>query len=219
MSLNDNRSRWSLNGNEWQFEMDITKQNNNLYRNLIAYRKAVVIYDLTCHFCERFIAIGDRTKDQMIQAARSGKQNIVEGKAISLTSAETHLKLLGVARSSFQELLEDYIDYLRTRNLRIWETDSKEVETMRNLGLTYQDPKFFVELAETRNDEVIANMAIVLLYQEDVLLRKHIEKQISRFVNEGGFRESLTKARIEEKRKSNIFAIQCHSAISDCACH
>ena len=181
--------------------MDITKQNNNLYRNLIAYRKAVVIYDLTYHFCERFIAIGDRTKDQMIQAARSGKQNIVEGKAISLTSAETLLKLLGVARSSFQELLEDYIDYLRTRNLRIWETNSKEVETMRNLGLTYQDSKFFVELAETRNDEVIANMAIVLLYQEDVLLRKHIEKQISRFVNEGGFRESLTKARIEEKRK------------------
>ena len=92
----------SLNGIEWQiFEMDITKQNNNLYRNLIAYRKAVVIYDLTYHFCERFITIGDRTKDQMVQAARSGKQNIVEGKAASLTSAETHLKLLGVARSSF----------------------------------------------------------------------------------------------------------------------
>lgn len=181
--------------------MDITKQNNNLYRNLIAYRKAVVIYDLTYHFCERFIAIGDRTKDQMIQAARSGKQNIVEGKAASLTSAETHLKLLGVARSSFQELLEDYIDYLRTRKLRLWESNSKEVEAMRNLGLTHKDSKFFLDLAETRNDEVIANMTIVLLYQEDVLLRKHIEKQIKHFVDEGGFRESLTKARIEEKRK------------------
>ena len=181
--------------------MDITNQNNNLYRNLIAYRKAVVIYDLTYHFCERFIAIGDRTKDQMIQAARSGKQNIVEGKAASLTSAETHLKLLGVARSSFQELLEDYIDYLRTRKLRLWESNSKEVEAMRNLGLTHKDSKFFLDLAETRNDEVIANMTIVLLYQEDVLLRKHIEKQIKHFVDEGGFRESLTKARIEEKRK------------------
>ena len=74
----------SLNGIKWQIlKMDITKQNNNLYRNLIAYRKAVVIYDLTYHFCERFIAIGDRTKDQMIQAARSGKQNIVEGNAKS----------------------------------------------------------------------------------------------------------------------------------------
>ena len=183
------------------FGMDITKQNNNLYRNLIAYRKAVVIYDLTYHFCDRFIAIGDRTKDQMIQAARSGKQNIVEGKAASLTSAETHLKLLGVARASFQELLEDYIDYLRTRNLRIWGTESKEVEAMRELGLKHSNSRFFLELAKTRNDEVIANMTIVLLYQEDVLLRKHIEKQIARFVREGGFRESLAKARIEEKRK------------------
>ena len=188
----------AFNGN---LDMDITRQSNNIYRNLIAYRKAVVIYDLTYHFCERFIAIGDRTKDQMIQAARSGKQNIVEGKAASLTSAETHLNLLGVARSSFQELLEDYFDYLRTRNLRIWETDSKEVKAMRELGTTHNESKFFVELAETRSDEVIANMAIVLLYQEDVLLRKHIEKQISRFVSEGGFRESLTKARIEEKKK------------------
>lgn len=181
--------------------MEITKQNNNLYRNLIAYRKAVVIYDLTYHFCERFIVVGDRTKDQMIQAARSGKQNIVEGKAASLTSAETHLKLLGVARASFQELLEDYTDYLRTRKLRIWETDSKEVEAMRDLGLTHSDSKFFVGLAETRNDEVIANMAIVLLHQEDVLLRKHIEKQIAHFVDDGGFRESLSKARIERKKK------------------
>ena len=182
-------------------DMDITKQNNNLYRNFIAYRKAVVIYDLTYHFCERFITLGDRTKDQMIQAARSGKQNIVEGKAASLTSAETHLKLLGVARSSFQELLEDYIDYLRTRNLRIWETESKEVEAMRELGIKHRDSKFFIELAEARNDEVIANMTIVLLYQEDVLLRKHIEKQIKRFVDEGGFKESLTKARIDKKKK------------------
>ncbi|MBQ5753972.1 MAG: four helix bundle suffix domain-containing protein [Alistipes sp.] len=182
--------------------MDITKQNNNRYQNLIAYRKAIVIYDLTYHFCERFIAIGDRTKDQMIQAARSGKQNIVEGKAASLTSAETHLKLLGVARASFQELLEDYLDYLRTRKLRLWETNSKEVNTMRELGLSHDESKFFLELAEKRGDEVIANMAIVLLHQEDVLLRKHIEKQIARFVVDGGFRESLTKARIDKKKKT-----------------
>lgn len=189
----------ALNG---RIGMDITKQNNNRYQNLIAYRKAIVIYDLTYHFCERFIAIGNRTKDQMIQAARSGKQNIVEGKAASLTSAETHLKLLGVARASFQELLEDYLDYLRTRKLRLWETNSKEVNTMRELGLSHDESKFFLELAEKRDDEVIANMAIVLLHQEDVLLRKHIEKQIARFVVDGGFRESLTKARIDKKKKT-----------------
>ena len=192
--------RWmAVNG---RIGMDITKQNNNRYQNLIAYRKAIVIYDLTYHFCERFIAIGDRTNDQMIQAARSGKQNIVEGKAASLTSAETHLKLLGVARASFQELLEDYLDYLRTRKLRLWETNSKEVNTMRELGLSHDESKFFLELAEKRGDEVIANMAIVLLHQEDVLLRKHIEKQIARFVVDGGFRESLTKARIDKKKKT-----------------
>ena len=192
--------RWmAVNG---RIGMDITKQNNNRYQNLIAYRKAIVIYDLTYHFCQRFIAIGDRTKDQMIQAARSGKQNIVEGKAASLTSAETHLKLLGVARASFQELLEDYLDYLRTRKLRLWETNSKEVNTMRELGLSHDESKFFLELAEKRGDEVIANMAIVLLHQEDVLLRKHIEKQIARFVVDGGFRESLTKARIDKKKKT-----------------
>ena len=171
------------------------------YHNLICYRKAELIYDITYHFANSVFKRGDRTIDQMVQAARSGKQNIVEGKAVSLPSAETHLKLLGVARSSFQELLEDYFDYLRTRNLRIWETDSKEVEAMRELGVKHRDSKFFIELAETRNDEVIANMVIVLLHQEDVLLRKHIEKQISRFVDEGGFRESLTKARTEKKKK------------------
>ena len=98
-------------------------------------------------------------------------------------------------------LYRNLIVYLRTRNLRIWETESKEVEAMRELGLKHSDSRFFLELAKTRNDEVIANMTIVLLYQEDVLLRKHIEKQIARFVREGGFRESLAKARIEEKRK------------------
>ena len=197
-----------LNGNEWHLtafngrkEMDITRQSNNIYRNLIAYRKAMVIYDLTYHFCERFIAIGDRTRDQMIQAARSGKQNIVEGKAASLTSAETHLKLLGVARSSFQELLIDFEDYLRTRKLRIWETDSAKVQAMRKLGIEHSDSDFFVRLADERDDEVIANMVIVLIHQEDVLLRKHIEKQLSKFVNEGGFRESLSKARRDNRKQ------------------
>ena len=188
----------TLNG---RLKMDITRQNNDLYRNLTAYRKAVVIYDLTYHFCERFIAIGDRTKDQMIQAARSGKQNIVEGKAASLTSPETQIRLLGVARASFQELLEDFTDYLRTRKLKIWNTSSKEVEVMRELGLSHSDSSFFVDLAEKRDDEVIANMAIVLLHQEDVLLRKHIEKQITHFIDNGGFLESLTKARVNKKKK------------------
>ena len=175
--------------------MDLMCQNNNLYRNFTAYQKAVIIYDLTYHFCDRFIGYGDRTKDQMIQAARSGKQNIVEGKAASLTSTETHIKLLNVARASFQELLVDFEDYLRTRKLQIWESDSSKVKAMRKLGISYTDSEIFIKLAEERDDEVIANMVIVLIHQEDVLLRKHIEKQLTKFINEGGFRESLAKAR------------------------
>ena len=181
--------------------MDITHQNNDLYRNLTAYQKAVIIYDLTYHFCNRFITLGDRTKDQMIQAARSGKQNIVEGKAASLTSSETHIKLLNVARASFQELLVDFEDYLRTRKLQIWGIDSHKVEAMRKLGLSYADSDFFIKLAEERDDETIANMVIVLIHQEDVLLRKHIEKQLAKFINEGGFRESLTKARKDNRKQ------------------
>ena len=175
--------------------MDLMCQNNNLYLNFTAYQKAVIIYDLTYHFCDRFIGYGDRTKDQMIQAARSGKQNIVEGKAASLTSTETHIKLLNVARASFQELLVDFEDYLRTRKLQIWESDSSKVKAMRKLGISYTDSEIFIKLAEERDDEVIANMVIVLIHQEDVLLRKHIEKQLTKFINEGGFRESLAKAR------------------------
>ena len=181
--------------------MDITHQNNDLYRNFTAYQKAVIIYDLTYHFCNRFITLGDRTKDQMIQAARSGKQNIVEGKAASLTSSETHIKLLNVTRASFQELLVDFEDYLRTRKLQIWEIDSHKVEAMRKLGLSYADSDFFIKLAEERDDETIANMVIVLIHQEDVLLRKHIEKQLAKFINEGGFRESLTKARKDNRKQ------------------
>ncbi len=181
--------------------MELRNQNNSRYRNLTAYRKAVVIFDLTYHFCSRFIDYGDRTKDQMIQAARSGKQNIIEGKAASLTSEEMHITLLNVARASFQELLADLEDYLRTRKLQLWNTDSEQVKTMRQLGLLHNDPKLFVEIAETRNDETVANMIIVLIHQEDVLLRKHIEKQITRFIDQGGFRESLTKARAAKRKK------------------
>ena len=133
--------------------MDLMCQNNNLYRDFTAYQKAVIIYDLTYHFCNRFIGYGDRTKDQMIQAARSGKQNIVEGKAASLTSYETHLKLLNVARASFQELLVDFEDYLRTRKLQIWEADSAKVKAMRELGIKHNSPDFFIRLAEERDNK------------------------------------------------------------------
>ena len=163
------------------------------------YRKTEVIYDLTYYFCKKYLKLGDRTIDQMVQAARSGKQNIVEGNEVAETSAETMLKLLGVARGSLQELLIDYEDYLRVRNLRLWADDSKEVDAMRKLGIEHEDSAFFLELAQTRSDEVVANMVIVLIYQADVLLNGYLNRKYNDFLREGGFREKLTRERVKNR--------------------
>ena len=103
------------------------------YRKLLSYQKTEVIYEMTYYFCHRFLSGKDRTVDQMVQAARSGKQNIVEGCAASATSAKTEIKLINVAKASLQELLEDYLDYLRTRGYRQWEENSAEWTAMRQL--------------------------------------------------------------------------------------
>ena len=176
--------------------MKTLSSNTGSYRKLKAYRKTEVIYDLTYYFCKRFLRCGDRTIDQMVQAARSGKQNIVEGNAVATTSVETMLKLLGVARGSLQELLNDYEDYLRVRNLRLWADDSKEVNAMRKLGKEHEDSAYFLELAHTRSDEVIANMAIVLIYQADALLNGYINRKYGDFLKDGGFREKLSRERL-----------------------
>ena len=104
------------------------------YKKLLTYRKSVIIYDCTYIFCERFFDRYDRTVGQMVQAARSGKQNIVEGTKAAVTSTEMELKLTNVARASLEELLEDYLDFLRVRNLGLWDKDSKEATYVRSLG-------------------------------------------------------------------------------------
>ena len=180
-------------------KMDISNLHTGSYRTFLAYRKAEVIYDMTYYFCRKYLKCGDRTIDQMVQAARSGKQNIIEGMAVGVTSKETMLKLLYVAKGSLQELLADYEDYLRVRNLRIWEPDSVEVEAMRKLGLQYDDSKHFLALAESRNDEVVANMVIVLIHQADVLIRRYYNWQYNKFLNEGGYREKLTRERLSHR--------------------
>ena len=165
------------------------------HKTLKGYRKAEVIYDITYYFCEKYLRCGDRTIDQMVQAARSGKQNIIEGMAAGATSAETMLKLLGVAISSLQELLADYEDYLRVRHLNQWEKNSNEVRVMRRLGVEHSDSAYFLELAQTRNDETVANMVIVLIRQADVLLNNYYSWQYNKFVKNGGFREQLSRER------------------------
>ena len=170
------------------------------HSTLKAYSKAEVIYDMTYYFCEKYLRKGDRTIDQMVQAARSGKQNIIEGMAVGETSKEMLLKLLYVAKGSLQELLADYNDYLRVRNLRIWESDSVEVGAMRKLGLQYNDSSSFLEIAKTRSDEVVANMIIVLIHQADVLIRQYYNWNYNKFVKEGGYREKLTRERLAHRK-------------------
>lgn len=169
------------------------------FRKLLSYQKTEVIYEMTFYFCHKYLPKGDRTVDQMIQAARSGKQNIIEGCAASATSSKTEIKLVNVAKASLQELLEDYIDYLRTRGHRQWEEGSTEWEAMRELGKTHSDADYFMNLCSTRPPETIANMAIVLIYQADYLLFKQLERLEKDFVEKGGFSERMTRVRKENR--------------------
>lgn len=168
------------------------------YQELLSYQKAEVVYDLTFRFCERFLKKGDRTIDQMVQAARSGKQNIVEGSKASGTSKEMEIKLTNVARASLEELLEDYRDYLRVRDLAIWDKDSREAKYVRKLGHrsheTYESYRAFVE---TRPVEVVANIAICLIHQANYLLDQQIRRLEQDFLKEGGLRERMTRARLQ----------------------
>lgn len=174
------------------------------YRKLFSYQKAEAIYDITCHFCKHYLQRGDRTIDQMTQAARSGKQNIVEGCAVSGTSKEMEIKLVNVAKASLHELLIDYEDYLRTRQHRLWEMTSVEVAKMRELGRQHNDSTFYMPIVKTRSPEVIANMAICLIRQTDYLLARQIEALSKKFLQEGGFREKMTRLRVESRKKGGV---------------
>jgi len=167
------------------------------YTGLAAYQKALIIFQGTCRFCERFLEKRDRTVDQMIQAARSGKQNIVEGSKISGTSKEAEIKLLNVSRSSLEELLEDYRDFLRNRNLLLWPKDSRKALFVRRLGAkkntTYTAYRTYID---TRSAEVVANILICLIHQANYLLDQLIRKLEKDFLAEGGLRERMTRARL-----------------------
>jgi four helix bundle suffix protein len=174
------------------------------YRELLSYQKAEIVYDLTFHFCERFLKKGDRTIDQMVQAARSGKQNIAEGSKASGTSKEMEIKLVNVARASLEELLVDYQDFLRVRDLPIWPKDSKEALYVRKLGaqnpITYE---VFREFCETRSAEVVANIAICLIHQTNYLLDRQIRRLEQDFIKEGGLRERMTRVRLQYRDRND----------------
>jgi len=172
------------------------------YRNLRVYKIAEIIYDITYIFTGRFLSRGDRTIDQMVQAARSGKQNIAEGSVAGSTSKETEIKLTNVAKASLQELLIDYEDYLRVRNLHQWSKNEEKALITRRICMNNNDSAYFREAVRVRTDETVANIAIILIHQADVLLHRLIERQKSDFLKNGGIREQMTKARLYSRRQS-----------------
>ena len=172
------------------------------YRDLLAYRKSEIVFDITCHFCRRFLSKCDRTVDQMIQAARSGKQNIAEGSKAAATSSETEIKLTNVARASLEELLIDYQDFLRVRCHPIWAKDSKEALYVRTPGRRADESwDTYREFVETRPAETIANIAICLLHQTNYLLDRYMRHLQRDFVENGGIRERMTAARLAHRNR------------------
>ena len=177
--------------------------NKGNYKALIVYQKAECIYDITFYFTHKYLAKGDRTIDQMVQAARSGKQNIAEGSAASSTSSETEIKLMNVARASFQKLLVDYEDYLRVRGLDQWSPDDTRSKRTREVSIEHNDSAFYRDAISKTSDTTIANIAITLLHQEDYMLRKLIERLQDDFVKVGGIRERMFQARTNYRNKNN----------------
>ncbi len=172
------------------------------YQTLLSYQKADIIYQMTFRFCERHLKKGDRTIDQMVQAARSGKQNIVEGSKAATTSKEMEIKLTNVARASLEELLEDYRDFLKVRDLPIWDKDSREAKYVRKLGHdSHNSYETYRSFMDTRPAEVVANIAICLIHQANYLLDQQLKRLEKDFLKDGGLRERMTKARLEAREQ------------------
>ena len=168
------------------------------YRNLLTYKKSDVIYQGTAVFVKRFLQRGDRTIDQMVQAARSGKQNIVEGSEASATSKETELKLTNVAKASLEELLEDYLDYLKIHGLPEWPKDSEKGLAARRLGRDGGWEAFAPHI-EKKSDEVAANLMVSLIRQCTYLLSRQIAHLEEDFKKHGGVKERMYAARSEAR--------------------
>jgi four helix bundle suffix protein len=170
------------------------------YKKLLVYRKSEVVYQGTVAFCRRFLpAYGDRTVDQMVQAARSCKQNIAEGSVDGITSREMELKLTNVSKASMHELRLDYEDYLLTRRLTKWAVDDPRTRQTRSYTLTHMQPQDYQHVVDTRSDETAANIAITMLHQFDVLITRLIEAQKQRFLDEGGIKEQMYRARMQSR--------------------
>jgi len=187
------------------------------YRNSCSFQTATIIYDATYWFCEKFLDSRSRTIDQMVQAARSGRQNIAEGSRAAATSSQTELRLLNTARSSLEELLLDYEDYLRHRRLKLWEPDSAEAVAVRRVPQKFKHDRsdqsdltdltdqerwaLYAAWLEHDDPAVRANALICLINQANYLLDQQIAALEKRFVEDGGYSEQLAVARLAERER------------------
>jgi len=171
-----------------------------VYTELRFYQRSDVLYQLTQVFCQRYLPkYGDRTVDQMVQAARSVKQNIAEGSSDGQTSTAVELNLLGIARGSNKELLEDYQDYLKRKGWQEWFGQNERFERLHSYCKEHSRFEDYVHLLAKMNDEELANMAICLCHQVDRAMTKYIEKLDRQFTTEGGIKERMTAARLEQR--------------------
>jgi len=165
------------------------------YRELQSYQMSEIVYDGTVVFCDRFISKYSRTHDQMVQAARSGKQNIAEGCMASGTSKKFELKLIGVARASLEEVLLDFQDYLRQKGLALWGKDHQNAKKVRGLcyrkDRSYKTYKSYIE----GPPEIAANTMVCLIHQTNYLLDQQLRALEKEFLKEGGFTERMYRAR------------------------
>ena len=186
-----------------------------VWKDLYFYRKSDALYQITVEFCKRFLpAHGDRTVDQMVQAARSGKQNIVEGSEDGQTSSEMEIKLLNVARGSLQELRADYQDYLNTHHLIMWDAGSERQKKLREFCHSSNDFSDYEPLLDKMNDEEMANLALTLCHQTDKMMCAYIEKLEKQFVTEGGIKERMHAARTgyRQEQDAHMKALEAENA-------
>jgi restriction system protein len=177
------------------------------YRQLRSFQAAEIIYDATVAFCNRFVDSRSRTRDQMVQAARSGRQNIAEGSRASATSSQTELRLVNVARASLEELLLDYEDFLRQNSFPMWDKDDPQALKVREVGKLHQTDAIgsesYAQWLNHVDKAIIANTLICLIHQANYLLDKQIAGLEKLFIKEGGYSERLHAARLVERQRQN----------------
>ena len=174
------------------------------YKNLHFYQKSDVLYQLTCIFCQRFLPLcGDRTVDQMVQAARSCKQNIVEGSEDGATSSETEIKLINVARSSNDELREDYLDFIKKHNLPLWTPGHERFKPMQEYTRQHNVLEDYLPYAEKWLPGEFANICLTLCYQVDAMMNHYLQRLEKQFVEQGGIKERMYAARTGYRKQQD----------------